>query len=857
LTEKKPASYAGVHPLDLPYALDREYDYGIPDAYADQIRPGSFVSVPFGQGDRQRLALVTRVSDSPAFAAGGGEGGGAGAEADKKPRTVKLISGVCPGNIALDPEMMRVADYLRTHTLCTCGEAVRAMIPSSALTRLSSVIEAVPGSAAPADAASSAIYALAVARGGASEELLKRKFGRDGEKALKKMIASGILMRSLRFREARRRTCAVFSLALPPDRICGILGGEPVDCGGRKLKVTSPGQRAALSALLGAGRPMLEDELRSIPGVTPLNLDSLGHRGLVSRRTEEVDRDLLLLESRSYASSEYSGDIALSEEQSEAFGILRELAFSGSPKAALMEGVTGSGKTCVMLRLIDEVLASGRGVIVLLPEISLTPQSLSIFCSRYGERVAVMHSGLSAGERSDAWFRVKNGGADLVVGTRSAVFAPLAKPGLIVIDEEQEHTYKSDSDPRYHARDVARVRCAESGALMLLASATPSLESRKNAEDGRYTLVRLTHRYGRSVLPKVTVADMRLEPATGNVTPIGSVLAARLKETFARGEQSVLFLNRRGYNNYFSCASCGEALRCPNCSVSLTFHTEKGSYTRGYLACHWCGLRMKVPEKCPSCGSQSLLRMGYGTQRVEEELGRLLPGARILRMDTDSTSGKDAYDSMLGAFRRHEADVLLGTQMVTKGHDFPDVTLVGVLLADASLYYDDYRASERTFALLTQVIGRAGRRDRPGEAVIQTNNPSHEIIALAGAQDYEGMYSREIRLRKALVFPPFCDIALLTVVSRDERQALTAASELHARIRELKDTPDYRELPMVMYGPFEAPVYRVDGKYRMRIIIKCRLSRALRRMFAGLLAEFAHTDEKSPSLSVDFNPTSL
>ena len=847
MEDKGAPAVAGVHILDLPYCLDREFDYSIPSAMTGNVSVGCFVSVPFGRGDRQRLAVVTSVSCKSAHLSDGGA-----------PVRLKAVSALCPGNISLDGEMMRVADYLCSRTLCTYGEAVRALIPSYALTKLIPVLEPVPGAAVPSGSPVCAeIFSRAVSGGAVSEAFIRSRYGKDGEKAVKKLIDSGSVIRSLRFREPARKVSCFYSLAVSSSRAKDVLEGAPVECGGRKLKVSSPGQLAALKAVSDAGIPVSEAELKDIPGVTSLNLDSLVGKGLLLRKTEEVERDLLLLESRNYSDGGLNRNIELNAEQEEAFEVLRGLAFSGEAKAALLEGVTGSGKTCVILRLIDEVLKSGRGVIVLLPEIALTPQSLSIFCSRYGGRVSVLHSGLPAGVRSDAWFRVRAGEADLVVGTRSAVFAPVKNLGLIVIDEEQEHTYKSDSDPRYHARDIARVRCADKNALMLLASATPSLESRKKAEDGLYTLVRLGHRYGQSVLPDVTVADMRLEAASGNVTPIGSLLARKLKETYERGEQSVLFLNRRGYNNYFTCPSCGEAVKCPNCSVSLTFHTERGGFTRGYLVCHWCGLRMKVPEKCPACGFESLLRMGYGTQRVEEELGKLLPGARILRMDTDSTSAKDSYDRMLGAFRRHEADVLLGTQMVTKGHDFPDVTLVGVLLADASLYYDDYRASERTFALLTQVIGRAGRRDRPGEAVIQTNNPSHEIITLAGRQDYESMYKKEIRLRKALVFPPFCDIALLTVISRDEKNAVSAAAGLHSKIKAAKEQPEYRELPMILFGPFEAPVYRVDGKYRMRIIIKCRLGESMRKLFSELLRSFPRSEADAPVLTVDFNPTSL
>ena len=391
----------------------------------------------------------------------------------------------------------------------------------------------------------------------------------------------------------------------------------------------------------------------------------------------------------------------------------------------------------------------------------------------------------------------------------------------------------------------------------MLASATPSLESRKKAEDGAYKHVFLKKRYGEAILPAVTVADMRHEPQNGNLSPIGSLLAEKLRACYERGEQAVLFLNRRGYNNYISCLSCGEAIKCPQCSVSMTYHTAKESYERGELVCHWCGRRMPVPSECPECHSHHLNRVGYGTQRVEQELSVLLPSAKILRMDTDTTSTKASYDELLGSFRRHEADILLGTQMVTKGHDFPDVTLVGVLLADSALYYDDYRAAERTFSMLTQVIGRAGRRNKAGEAVIQTCNPDHEVIKLAKEQDYEGFYRREARLRRNLAFPPYCDIALLNVTSKVETDLALAASNLAAHLRTLAQSEEFVSQPLIFFGPFEAPVYRVDGKYRMRIVVKCRLNKTVRKLFALLSADFVKRGKNSVSLSIDFNPTNL
>lgn len=759
--------YAGVRLLDLPSSADREYTYTVPDRAEEGMRPGRFVTVPFGRGDRKATGICVSVSDVPPATRG-----------------LKPVSGLLDERVSFDAKRLAVAEYLRSTTLCPFGDAVRAMIPSAALGETNGTI----------------------------------------------------------------RICSLTG-RFSPDELSALSSGGSVRTEDGKISIRSEGQRAAVAKLLAEGGKLPVSRFLA-EGVTAENLSALRKKGIAEISDEA---SAVVFGKRERFIPEDDG-ITLNEEQREAIDRLSPMLGSGRPCGALLEGVTGSGKTVVMLRLIDRCLAAGRGVILLIPEISLTPQTLSIFCARYKDRVAVLHSGLSGKERAAAYLRICEGAADLVIGTRSAVFAPVADLGMIIIDEEQEHTYKSDSSPRYHARDVAGFRCAKENAFMLLASATPSLESRYRAAEGKITLVRLNGRYGNSVLPRVTVADMRLESTAGNLTPIGSLLAGKLKETYSRGEQSVLFLNRRGYNNYISCASCGEAVGCPQCSVSMTYHTKGKRYDEGFLVCHWCGRRMRVPEKCPSCASPHLIRMGYGTQRVEEELEKLLPGARIMRMDTDSTRSREAYSDMLGRFRRREADVLLGTQMVTKGHDFPGVTLVGVLLADASLYYDDYRAAERTFALLTQVIGRAGRRDTPGEAVIQTNNPDHEIIRLAGKQDYEAMYAKEIKLRHALVFPPFCDIALFTVSSEKEKSAVEGAAKLTEAITAA--AKEHPGLPFRIFGPFEAPVYLVGGRYRMRTVVKCVLNRETRAIFAGI-SEAGNGLPGDAQLSADFNPASL
>ena len=607
--------------------------------------------------------------------------------------------------------------------------------------------------------------------------------------------------------------------------------------------IRSEGQRRVIEYLSEIGSADYE-LLRELPGVGSAHISALREKGYIRIAEYEELRNPY----SEYAKTRDTSPIVLSPAQRKAYETAEELYSDPSAKAALLYGVTGSGKTKVIMRAIDKCIEDKRSVIMLVPEISLTPQTVGIFCKRYGERVAVIHSSLSQGERLDAWRRIKRGEVDLVIGTRSAIFAPLSNIGMIVIDEEHEHTYKSESDPKYHARDIAAYRCKNHNSLMLLASATPSIESFYKAECGKYTLIPLRERYGGVKLPDAVIVDMREEIRLGNTSPISDRLLNSLSEVSERGEQAILFLNRRGYNSEVNCKSCGEVLSCPRCSVSLTYHT---GHDGGRMLCHFCGYSEKVRESCPSCGKSPLSFIGYGTQKVEGEMGVHLPNMRVLRMDADTTGGKLSYDRMLEDFRAQKADVLLGTQMVAKGHDFPKVTLVGVVLADTSLYVSDFRASERTFSLLTQVIGRAGRASSGGVAVIQTYAPQNEIIRLACLQDYDKFYEGEIAIRRELSYPPFCDMVSLTVTGENESELLRSSNELSARLIELL-SGKYSGLPFVVFGPFEAGVYKLNEKYRMKIVVKCRLGARSRQLFHELLSEFSI--KKNITLAIDFNP---
>jgi primosomal protein N' (replication factor Y) len=610
--------------------------------------------------------------------------------------------------------------------------------------------------------------------------------------------------------------------------------------------IKSEGQRAVIEYLIENSNADC-DTLRSLTGATSANLSALSDKGIIDMISKEAVRNPYA----EYTCAEERDEIMLTRAQGAAYEQIERLYLENEPKAALLYGVTGSGKTKVIMRAIDRTVADGKSVIMMVPEIALTPQTVSIFCKRYGERVAVIHSSLSQGERLDAWRRIQRGEVDLVIGTRSAVFAPLSNIGMIVIDEEHEHTYKSESDPKYHARDVAAYRCGRHNALMLLASATPSLESFYKAKEGKYTLVPLRERYGGIKLPDAVIVDMREEIRLGNTSPISDRLLKSLSEVKERGEQAILFLNRRGYNSQISCKNCGDVITCPRCSVSLTYHTGRGG---GRLLCHLCGHTESVPRVCPSCSSDNIAFLGYGTQKVEGELSEYIPEMTVMRMDADTTSGKLSYDRMLEDFRSQRADILLGTQMVAKGHDFPKVTLVGAVLADTSLYVSDFRASERTFSLLTQVIGRAGRAKDGGIALIQTYSPKNEIIRLACLQDYDKFYEGEVALRRELSYPPFCDMVSLTVTSSHEKDLFEGAKKL-SDLMLSKLRGEYSGLPFTVFGPFEAQVYKVNEKYRMKMVVKCRLTARTRQLFRYLLSEFSL--DRRVTLAIDLNPLSV
>ena len=587
-------------------------------------------------------------------------------------------------------------------------------------------------------------------------------------------------------------------------------------------------QLAAVALLAGGERTLSALEEK---GISRAVLDNLCAKGVLE--CSKVNKSIDL-----YSSIPLKNEpILLTEEQQTAYNALLPGLEDAAPHSALLYGVTGSGKTLVFLKLIEHCLQMGRRALVLVPEISLTPQMILRLKSQFGKRVAVQHSALNHTERLLQWQMIQDGGADIVVGTRSAIFSPLENIGLVIIDEEQEHTYRSESAPRYSAHEVARQRAAENGALLLLASATPSTESYYAAQHGRTQLVRLTKRYGGNPLPKVQIVDMRAELASGNPREISLAMEDAIRHNLEAGKQTILLLNRRGYQTVAQCEDCREVLKCQKCSVPMVYHKSAHK-----LLCHYCGSQLDPPPaRCPACGGKLQYR-GFGTQKAEEELAKLFPEARILRMDQDTTAAKDAHEKLLAKFARHEYDIMVGTQMVAKGLDFEDVTLVGVLGIDSLLFAQGFRAYETVFSLVTQVVGRSGRAKDPGFAIIQTTDPDNPVLNLAAAQDYDAFFEQEIAYRKLGLYPPFCGLCVVGFAGPKESEVARASARFAALLgRQAAKQPD---LPLRVLGPTPGSIEKINDSYRYKLTVKCRNDRRFRDLIRETLT--LYEQEKLP-----------
>lgn len=794
---------AGVAVEKTTYTFDKIFDYAVPVSLCSRAKKGARVLVPFGRGNRKRQGIIFEIQN-------------------KSIDGLKSVISILDDEPVLSEEMISTASFMKERYFCTYYDAVKTMLPAGINYRITTLY----GAKSSFDFEESVLddeqqrifnYLVAKRKAVKSDKILD-DFGLSNIEILDRMVSMGALYKS---DEAFRRVSdAVMKMAAPTEL-----------AESASIKLTEK-QSNVLDLLKMTGGTSVK-EICYFTGVTSGVINTLYQKGLVYFYDEEVFR----IDNRSRDLS--LGPITLSDEQQAACDNLYNEYGDSQPHTSLLYGVTGSGKTSVFMKLIEKVIDDDKGIIVMVPEISLTPQFVSLFSKRFGDKIAVFHSALSLGERLDEYKRVKKGLAKIVIGTRSAVFAPFEKIGLIIMDEEQEYSYKSESSPRYHAREIAKFRCAQNNALLVLSSATPSVETFYYAKSGRYSLNTLTSRYGSATLPEVVTADMNVELQNGNATGFSNILLENINYNLENGKQSILLLNRRGYNTFVTCRMCGDAVVCPNCSISLTYHRANHR-----LMCHYCGYSVPYSDECPTCHSKTLRFGGAGTQKAEKDIAEIFPDARILRMDTDTASSKSSYEKMISAFADGKYDILIGTQMVAKGLDFPNVTLVGVLNTDQMLYADDYRSYERSFSLLTQVVGRSGRGTSKGMAVIQSYTPDNLIISMAANQDYNNFYNTEIKIREAMLYPPFADICLVGFVGEKQQLALGAANAFLQSFIALAKK-EYPHMPLRILGPSPATVVKVSNKFRYKLIIKCKNNREFRKLLSTLLIDFGDNKEFS------------
>ena len=783
------------------FAIDKPYSYWIPQDMA--LAPGQRVMVPFGRANRRTEGIVLTVEP--------------GSEDKLKP-----VESCLDDDPILTETQLRLAAFLRERYFCTFFDAIRVMLPAGLWFRTRLTVSLTEDRS---------WKDKTIRKEGAEEllELLENLGGTAQEEALRNLISDEDSLREVLsyLRQKKWITCQtdflrktqdksekIATLAQSPEETMAYAASRPK---------SAAMQRQVLELLCSVGSAAVKDVcyFTGASTATVNRLEKLGYLTLSQRP---------VLRCREIRPAKLSGPLVLNEEQQACFEGLASQMAQEEPGVALLYGVTGSGKTSVYIRLIQTCLENGKSAMLLVPEIALTPQLLGILAAYFGTQVAVLHSSLSAAERYDQWKRVKSGDARVVVGTRSAVFAPCT-PGLLILDEEQEHSYKSESAPRYDAKEVAIWRGAKEKALVVLGSATPSIESMYRAKTGLYRLYTLRQRYNGRPLPEVEIVDMREELKLGNDSSLSIPLRQRILETRQAGKQTILLLNRRGNSRALVCIDCRQTPECPRCSVHLTYHSANSR-----LMCHYCGFSMAAPDRCPACGGP-LKTIGTGTQKVQQELAALFPDMETSRMDADTVSAVNTHEKILEHFQKENVPVLLGTQMVAKGLNLPNVTLVGVLDGDLSLYSGGFRAGETTFNMLTQVVGRAGRGDSAGRAVIQTLQPTHQVIGLAAKQDYDGFYDLEIRLRQAQAAPPFGDFALVTFSGQEEGQALRGAAVFRDSLNAwLRQVPEEK---CSVLGPAPCVVPKVNYNYRYQLTLRCHMTRPLRQLLAALLRKFS------------------
>ena len=775
------------------FYFDKRFSYRVPRELGEQVRRGVRVLVPFGRGNRKVSGLVFSVGES------------------RPERPLKPVLAVIDREPVLNEEGFRILEYMADAAFCSYYDALKCILPAGLNVTPEEEFRLIKTPGEEAEALPEEEQQMLRLFQSDISQKERDQFFRQGDAAAKRRTAMVLAEKGyLECTDMLRPRIGAKTV-----RMVRLVPGIFPD----GLPPLTAKQQEVVRIVAEAGSAA-ENEAAYHAGVGESVIRTLVRKGVLEYFDREVFRT-----PRGKASAEFRlEDLVLSPEQQRVYDGIRSLCEKDEANVALLFGVTGSGKTQIFIKLIEACLKDGKQAMLLVPEISLTPQLLAKFRGLFGEDIAVIHSSLSMGERLDEYRRIRTGKARISIGTRSSIFAPFDNLGLIILDEEGEHSYKSDSTPRYHARDIAKLRCVCHKATLLLASATPSIESYHAAQTGKYALFTLTERYGTAALPAVRIVDMRKEEEAFNFSPLSDELAEELLQTWKRGEQSILLINRRGFSSFALCMDCGEPVRCPNCSVTLTYHKANG-----YLMCHYCGYSRRQDEPCPSCGGHHLNMVGTGTQKIEEILSKSIPDARVLRMDTDSVYSRYAYEERFAAFEAGEYDILVGTQMVAKGLNFPGVTLVGVLGVDQALYSNDFRSGERAFSLITQVVGRSGRYQKPGQAILQTVSPENSVVLYAAKQDYEGFYREEITLRRTCLQPPFCDLALVGFSGPVEETVRKTAQAFHKILRE-KILALKEPLPIVLLGVSQAGIYRVNNKFRYRILMKCRNNRRFRSL---------------------------
>lgn len=784
----------GVAVWDTAYSFDQLFTY----TSFDSVEAGCRVAVPFGMNNARRVGMVLTVEEA----------------SEPMPKNLKPVAFIMDKEPLLNSEQLELVNWLKETSFCTYSEAVRTILPAGMQVQICQKAELTgkeKDDSLSKEEMSLLCFLEAAKNQRSFDRMLRSDESPDKQQVVDSLFEKGYL-RMIDYAKQKVGSSGIKMLRLADDY------------SERMIRQHITPKQKKLIRLLEEQPDISEKEACYLCGITGAVVTSAASSGIVQRYVNDCFRDIPDIGER-----RDPADILLSEAQQPVYEAVLQSVRDNKPECFLLHGVTGSGKTSVFQRLIDDTIRMGQQVILLVPEIALTPQIVAEFCSLFGEQVTVIHSELSLGQRADAYKRIRNGDAKIVIGTRSAVFAPAEKLGLIIVDEEGERAYKSDSSPRYHAIEVAKKRCRTHGATLLLASATPSVESYYYAKKGTYRLLEMKQRYADMPLPQVTVVDMNEERLNGNDTEFSDELMIALRENLKAGEQSILLLNRRGYHTIISCCDCNSPVYCPDCSVPMTYHKMNDS-----LMCHYCGHTEEMAESCKACGSTHLRKMGFGTQTLEEALAEAVPDARILRMDADTTMSRHAYEEKFSAFARGEYDIMVGTQMIGKGLNFPNVTLVGVLSVDKALFAGDFRSYERTFSLITQVVGRGGRGEKPGRAILQTFMPEHYVLRLAADQNYEDFYREEITLRRTLVFPPVCDICVLGFVGASEEQTVAAAQYAVQCLGEIIRQTGFSK-PLRVLGPMPFAYGRIGGKYRWRVVLKCKNTKEYRDLIREIL----------------------